>query len=251
MSTATLEQTINERPLTRHEYHLLSEAGAFEGKRVELIGGVIYEKEVDEKIIEPRAHLLTRREYQLLTQAGAFEGRRVELIEGVIYEKMAAMLSPHASACRKVDRLFQAAFSGQAAIGLQLPIVLNDNSEPEPDLSLARGSDADYDDHNPLASEVLLALEVSDSTLSIDRRTKASAYARAQIVEYWILNIEERQLEIHRGPQQDSAMPLGWGYSTRLIVPESGRAATLWKPNVEFAVADLLPHAPTTPVKPH
>ena len=49
----------------------------------------------------------------------------------------------------------------------------------------------------------------------------------------------------HRGPQEDSAMPLGWGYSVRLIVPESGRAATLWQPATEFAVADLLPQAPS------
>lgn len=193
---------------------------------------------------EPHAHALTRREYLILTEGGAFEERRVELIGGVIYEKMAAMLSPHATAVRKTSRVFFAAFGGQTVINIQLPLVLDDNSEPEPDLLLARGSDDDYAARHPAPGDVLLALEVSDSTLAFDRRTKASAYARSQIVEYWILNVEERQLEIHRGPQQDSAMPLGWGYSTRLIVPEGGRAATLWQPDVEFAVADLLPRAP-------
>ena len=117
---------------------------------------------------------------------------------------------------------------------------MNDNSEPEPDLALARGADDDYPNH-PAPADILLALEVSDATLSFDRCAKASAYARAGIVEYWIVNVEERQLEIHRGPQQDSAMPFGWGYSVRLIVPESSRAATLWQPEVEFAVTDLLP----------
>ena len=60
------------------------------------------------------------------------------------------------------------------------------------------------------------------------------------------MNVEERQLEVHRSPQADSAMPFGWGYSVRLIMPESGRLATLWKPEVEFAVADLLPNPPAT-----
>ena len=193
---------------------------------------------------EPRAHLWTRSEYQFLTEAGAFKGRRVELIGGVIYEKMAAMLGPHAMAVSKTSLAFFTAFGGQVAIRIQLPIRLNDNSEPEPDLAVARGTDDDYPDH-PAPADVLLALEVSDATLSFDRRTKASAYARAGIVEYWILNVEERQLEIHRGPQQDSAMPFGWGYSVRLIVPESGSAATLWKPESPFAVADLLPRAPS------
>lgn len=191
---------------------------------------------------EPRAHALTRHEYQLLTAAGAFEGRRVELIEGVIYDKMAAMLGPHATAVSKTSLAFFRAFGGQCAVRCQLPIRLNETSEPEPDLVLARGTDDDYQDH-PAPNDILLALEVSDATLSFDRRAKASAYARAQIGEYWILNVEERQLEIHRGPQRDSAMPFGWGYSVRLIVPQSERAATLWRPEIEFAVADLLPRA--------
>ena len=130
---------------------------------------------------EPRAHSLTRREYQLLTEAGAFEGRRVELIGGVIYEKMAAMLSPHAASVRRVDGAFHAAFRGQAVISVQsvqLPIILDDNSEPGPDVSVARGTDADYDERHPVPDDMLLALEVSDSTLSYDRRTKASIYAR-------------------------------------------------------------------------
>lgn len=191
---------------------------------------------------EPSAHALTRREYQLLTEAGAFEGRRVELIEGVIYDKMAAMLGPHAMAVSKTSLAFSSAFGGQCAIRCQLPIRLDNNSEPEPDLALARGTDDDYPDH-PAPADILMALEVSDSTLAFDRREKASAYARAGMVEYWIVNIPERQLEIHRGPQRDSVMPFGWGYSTRLIVPESGSAATLWKPETSFAVADLLPRA--------
>ena len=194
------------------------------------------------RVEEPSAHALTWHEYQLLTEAGAFEERRVELIEGVIYNKMAAMLGPHAMAVSKTSLAFFTAFGGQVAIRVQLPIRLNDNSEPEPDLALARGTDDDYPNH-PAPADVLLALEVSDATLSFDRGVKASAYARAGIVEYWILNIPERQLEIHRGPQQDSAMPFGWGYSTRLIISENGSAATLWKPEVKFAVADLLPRA--------
>ena len=189
----------------------------------------------------PHAHPLTRYEYQLLTEAGAFEGRRVELIGGVIYEKMASMRGPHATAVTNVTLAFVTAFARQAAIRIQLPVTLDETSEPEPDLALARGEGNDYSGPHPTPADVLFLLEISDATLLYDRYTKASIYARAEIVEYWILNVPERQLEIHRGPQRDSAMPFGWGYSTRLIVPESGSAATLWQPEVEFAVADLLP----------
>ena len=195
------------------------------------------------RIEEPHAHLWTRGEYQFLTEAGAFEGRRVELIGGVIYEKMASMRGPHATAVTNVTLAFVTAFARQAAIRIQLPITLDEISEPEPDLALARGEGNDYSGPHPTPTDVLFVMEISDATLPYDRREKASAYARAGIVEYWILNIPERQLEVHRGPQSDSAMPFGWGYSTRLIVPESGHAATLWKPDVEFAVADLLPRA--------
>lgn len=125
---------------------------------------------------------------------------------------------------------------------MRLPVRLNDHCELSPDLSLTRGEIEDYLNNHPTPADVFLLLDVADASTSADFSSKASVYARAGIVEYWIVNVEERQLEIHRGPQQDSAMPFGWGYNVRLIVPASGSVATLWKPEVEFAVADLLPH---------
>lgn len=112
-----------------------------------------------------------------------------------------------------------------------------------PNISLKRGEIEDYSANHPAPADILLLLDVADALTADDLLAKTSIYARAEIIEYWIVNTPERQLEIHRGPQRDSAMPFGWGYSVRLIVPESGSAATLWKPEIEFAVADLLPRA--------
>ncbi len=181
-------------------------------------------------------------EYYRRYIAGEFDGRNVELLDGEIRETIKP-LPPRATAISKTNLLFHRLLVNCAVIGVRLPVRLNVACELNPDLSLMRGEIEDYSANHPTPADILLLLDVADASTPTNFSSEASAYARAGIVEYWILNVEERQLEIHRGPQQDSAMPFGWGYSVRLIVPESGSAATLWKPETQFAVADLLPRA--------
>jgi Uma2 family endonuclease len=93
---------------------------------------------------------------------------------------------------------------------VQLPIALDEESEPEPDVSVVGGPLADADPALP--SGALLIVEVSDSSLALDRTEKASLYARAGIADYWILNLVERVLEVHREPMPASTAPHGRRY---------------------------------------
>jgi Uma2 family endonuclease len=102
------------------------------------------------------------------------------------------------------------AFGATARVRVQLPIALDEESEPEPDVSVVSGPLADADPALP--SGALLIVEVSDSSLTLDRTEKASLYARAGIADYWILNLGERVLEVHREPMPASTAPHGWHY---------------------------------------
>jgi Uma2 family endonuclease len=104
-------------------------------------------------------------------------------------------------------------FGTTARVRVQLPIALDEDSEPEPDVSVVSGPLANADPALP--SRALLIVEISDSSLTLDRTEKASLYARAGIADYWILNLTERVLEVHREPTPGSTAPYGWRY--RLI----------------------------------
>ena len=100
------------------------------------------------------------------------------------------------------------------------------------------GSRLDYEDHHPAPSEVRLRVEISDSTLAKDRGRKAEDYARAGIADYWIVNLGDRQLEIHRDP---GPSPGGHGCKIRRVLLEGEAIAPLLAPGRLVAVTDLLP----------
>jgi Uma2 family endonuclease len=85
---------------------------------------------------------------------------------------------------------------------VQRPITLAD-SEPEPDVSIVRGTGADYKDHHPRPSEIGLLIEIADSSLTLDRITKGRLYSAEGIPEYWIVNLIQRHIEVHRDPFGD------------------------------------------------
>jgi Uma2 family endonuclease len=89
----------------------------------------------------------------------------------------------HATAIRRTDRVLSKLL-GEAAIQIQLPIRLNNNSEPEPDIAVVKIDPSDYADHHPTPSEVYLVVEIADTTLKIDCDIKAKIYAKAKITEY-------------------------------------------------------------------
>jgi Uma2 family endonuclease len=174
----------------------------------------------------------TREEYYQLAEKGFFPpGKRVELIDGVIYE-MSPQKSPHATGILLVTEALRATFPQGHQIRVQLPLALDDHSEPEPDLAVVVGGPRDYLEDHP--ETAVLIVEISHSSSFHDRERKRSRYARSAIPEYWIIDVAGKQLEVYRNPGEGS-------YQTRLILKAGDTIAPLASPEAAIAVADLLP----------
>jgi Uma2 family endonuclease len=155
-------------------------------------------------------------EYHRLAELGFFESdNRFELIRGEII-KMAAKGRLH-SVCNSL--LFGELYvlmARRACVRGQEPIILPTDSEPEPDVVIARNRSDNYVSSHPESADVLLAIEVSDSTLKYDRRTKLSLYAESGISDYWIFNLVDIQLEMYSEPYQKQTG--GFDYRVKRVV---------------------------------
>ena len=142
--------------------------------------------------------------YHELTQAGAFtEHDSVELLDGVVTEKMSKN-PPHRLATRRCDLLLSQILPVGWHVQNQEPITLQ-NSEPEPDIAVIRGQLSDYAIRHPGLNEIALVVEVADTTLVTDR-FKAQLYAQADIPIYWLVNLQERCIEVLEAPQVDNGI---------------------------------------------
>ncbi|MBD2029494.1 Uma2 family endonuclease [Phormidium sp. FACHB-322] len=125
---------------------------------------------------------------------------RVELLDGQIVE-MVPQDPPHASRIDDGGDYLKAVFANRAKVRVQLPITLAPGSEPEPDFAIVRIDENRYRDRHPQSQDVLLLIEVADSTLKRDRIYKAEIYAKAGISEYWIVDFKKRQVVVSQDPQ--------------------------------------------------
>jgi Uma2 family endonuclease len=116
----------------------------------------------------------------------------------------------------------------------------NDASDPEPDLAVVAGVAKEFRSHPTTA---MLVVEVSDTTLRLDRK-KAAAYAAMQVNEYWIENLTDRQLEVHREPVPDSSEVYGWRYAQTFTLRDGDSIQPLSAPQATVAVSDLFPARP-------
>lgn len=181
----------------------------------------------------------TRLEYERLVNLGGFQpGDRVELVGGqlVVREPQG---SPHSTGIRLVVRSLRAAFGPDWNVDQQLPVALDDESEPEPDVSVVSGGPRDYLASHP--TRPVLIVEVAEASLAFDREHKGSLYARAQVADYWIVNLVDRVLEVSREPVQAPAAAYGWQYGALLRLGPTDFIAPLASPHARIAVADLLP----------
>jgi len=187
----------------------------------------------------PQLRLWTREEYYKMAEMGVFKpGERVELIGGRIIE-MAPQYSPHFTAiCLTADEL-RAIFATGFVIRVQGPLDVSPVSQPEPDIAVVRGAVRDYATAHPTTAE--LVVEVSESTLTYDRGEKASLYASAGIPDYWVLNLVDRCVEVHRAPIPMPGQPYGYGYRTRTQYFANDTVTPLAAPSGTIRVADLLP----------
>ena len=171
--------------------------------------------------------------YHAAIEAGILtEYDKVELLFGKLVP-MSPVGIAHGKVVKKMNRLFNGLFpEDEYTIGVQDPITLVDDSEPEPDLFIAKGPLESYD-HHPYPEDLLLVVEVSDSTLARDRGAKQFSYAIAGIQEYWIINVYEKQIERFTGPIPERA-----GYETKEVFKSGDTFETLHLG--EFKVDDLI-----------
>jgi len=162
----------------------------------------------------------------------------VELIDGEIVTKT-PQKSRHATAVCLAESVLRHAFCELVHVRTQSPLALDAVSEPEPDVAVVSGSPRDYRDAHP--STALLVVEVADASLLFDRTTKASLYARAGIPEYWLLNLVDEVLEVHRNPQRSADAPPASRYASVERYGRRDRVAPLARPERFIAVEDLLP----------
>jgi len=190
---------------------------------------------------EPSTRRWKRVEYDRLIEAGFFRpGDPVELLGGqlIVAEPQG---SGHFAAVRAAEEALRAAFGRGWEVRGQGPLALDEESEPEPDVAVVRGSFRDYVAEHP--SRPALVVEVSGSSLQMDRDHKGSLYARAGVADYWIVNLPERAIEVYRDPEADPAAPFGWRYRS---VATFGLDAMLFPPalpGVPVRVSDLLPES--------
>jgi Uma2 family endonuclease len=144
----------------------------------------------------------------------------------------------HATAIGVVGAVLNAALPSGWSVRMQAPIALDEESQPEPDVAIVAGAHADYRKSHP--SRVALVVEVAEISLGLDRGVKASLYARGGVQDYWIVNLVERAVEVHRDPVPNPSAPCGWQYRTvgRIVPP--GVASLLALPTVRIPAGLLL-----------
>lgn len=170
-------------------------------------------------------------EYHRMVTLGLLNAHdRVELIEGQILEMNPQEL-PHASIISSVGNDLVMKFAGKAWVRQRLPINLSDYSEPEPDIAIVKISPNRYRDRHPTSDEVYWVIEVATSTLNYDRNYKASIYAKANIPEYWVIDIHHQQVLVFRAPNGDR-------YQIEQVFTAQDTIAPMTFPAIAIVLAD-------------
>lgn len=168
-------------------------------------------------------------DYHRTIAAGILDDRRVELITGQIYSRVPE--SPeHTYREQSLADLLHQALRDRACIRENKPVTFSD-SEPEPDIAIARGTARDYLQHHPSGSDLLLVIEISNTTLQTDITIKRDLYARAGIPEYWVVDLKHRQIERFWNLNQSQ-------YQQQQTI-NTGNIAPIAFPDVQIAIAEL------------
>jgi Uma2 family endonuclease len=215
---------------TKQEYYDLTEH--FHGQQIELFRGELVEKFPEPGA--PRVKYWTKAEYLKLIDH--FHGQRVYLFRGELIE-MSPQYHPHTFAVTELDDELRLVFGTRQGfkVRIQMPFDTLGDSMPEPDVVLCTEAQHLREPH---PSEALLIVEVADSSLALDRK-KALEYAAAKVPEYWIVDVQNRRVEVYRNPVPDPTTPLGFRYLPPSIVEAGGTIEPLAKPGAAVVVASL------------
>ena len=183
---------------------------------------------------EPPRKRWTRQECVALETSGIWAQQHLELIEGELISKMGKK-RPHTNVMVIMHAWLLRVF-GEQYVNSETPIDVapedNPTNEPEPDLIVLSRPSREIKDANPQPADLRLVVEISDSTLSFDRSTKAQLYARARVVEYWVVDIPGRRIIVHRDPQEGQ-------YQSIVAYAEHESVRPLASPDTEFPVASV------------
>jgi Uma2 family endonuclease len=186
-----------------------------------------------------RTRRWTRAEYERLIDIGVFRADEpLELLGGELIVSE-PQNSAHYTAIGLVEDALRAALEPSWLVRSQGPIELDDESEPEPDVAVTRGTRRSYSRQHP--SRPALVVEVAESRLAFDREHKGSLYARARLEDYWIVNLVDRVLEVYRRPVPDPSSPFGWRYASKEVLSAESFVELLVAPGARILVSDLLP----------
>jgi Uma2 family endonuclease len=176
--------------------------------------------------------LFTRQEYHRMGEVGILKPTdRVELIRGEIVE-MSPIGRRHVAFVDNLNQLLVVRLAGRAIVSVQNPVALSDDTEPQPDLKVLRRRPVPYKEREAWGDDVLLVIEVAETSLAYDRSTKLRLYAEAGIPEYWVVDCAAESIEIHRTPE---------GGRYRDVSRVSGVATVTLQafPDVVLALADI------------
>lgn len=185
------------------------------------------------------AKRFTVNEYDRLAELGFFgEDDRVELIKGEIIT-MAAKGTRHSAFNRRLIRELSKLIGDRATLQSQDPVVISTHSEPEPDIAVLKNRDDDYLDTHPIPTEVLLLIEIADSSLKYDQEIKLSIYAEAEISHYWIFNLLDNCLECYSEPYRD--LQVKFGYRRKLIFLSNESVNLPFFPDLSLDLSKVFP----------
>jgi Uma2 family endonuclease len=183
--------------------------------------------------VVPARKLFSVREYDELIATGFFTGKkRVELIEGELIEKM-TQGDFHISCINRLNRIFTRNLSDDFIVSVQNAIFINSYSAPKPDVVILRFREGFYAAGKAKPEDVLLVVEVSDSTVRYDRQTKMPLYARVGIREAWLVNLPRKVLEVHRSPVNGK-------YEVVQKLGKNESIAPLNFPDLQLKIADII-----------
>jgi Uma2 family endonuclease len=175
----------------------------------------------------------TRSEYHQLVSLGMIEeGAPYELIEGEVIQNLGQGRKHVFAAMRMFAAMLR--LFGEERVQSQAPVAPDEHNAPEPDVAVLRGPLSDYLEEDPGPEDILLLVEVSNTTLQFDRSVKAAIYARTGVPEYWVLDVNGRTLDVHRQPS-----PVGYGSITRFTDVDA--VSPLAAPDASLPIADFLP----------
>ena len=196
----------------------------------------------EDTILATNLKYWTVQEYHHMSELGILDASdRTELITGKIVLK-SAKIAFHVIALRLLASFLEKSFDESVLVRTQDPILLDNFSEPEPDLAIVKGTMFDYADRHPSPEDVYLVVEIADSTLKKDCEVKDKLYARSNIADYWVIDVKNRQVHIFRTPTPT-------GYASHLILSESQTISPLAFPSIVIPISSILPPLGENPLQ--